>query len=74
MILQSKKSIVWGTNFPTNEKEVIVMNENKTITTESLEDARELAAMLAKLPKAIRIRIFDKTDGALMVSDAQKAG
>lgn len=50
------------------------MDESKMITADSMEDARELAAMLAKLPKAVRIRIFDKTDGALMVSEAQKAG
>lgn len=50
------------------------MDEKKVISTNSIEDARELAAMLAKLPKAVRIRIFDKTDGALMVSDAQKVG
>lgn len=50
------------------------MEENRMITTDSMEDARELAVMLAKLPKSVRIRIFDKTDGALMVSNAQKAG
>jgi hypothetical protein len=52
----------------------IAMDKCKPITTDGMEDTRELAAMLAKLPKAVRIRIFDKTDGALMVSDAQKAG
>ena len=50
------------------------MEDNKMLTTDSMKDARELAAMLSKLPKTVRIRIFDKTDGALMVSDAQKAG
>jgi len=50
------------------------MDANKTNTTDNMEDVRELAAELAKLPEAVRLKIQYVIEGARLVSEVQKAG
>lgn len=50
------------------------MDDKKAVSTDSLADAAEIAAMLAKLPEAVRMNIKHVIEGAQLVSEVQKAG
>ena len=50
------------------------MNEIKTAKLNNVEDLKKVAVSLATLPKSVQLKICYMIEGALMVSDAQKAG
>lgn len=50
------------------------MDENKTINSNNIADVEEIAVMLEKLPKAVRLNIKHVIEGAQLVSEVQKAG
>jgi hypothetical protein len=48
------------------------MDQNKENRAADMDDARELAAQLEKLPEAVRVKILYMIEGARLVSDGQQ--